>query len=199
MRGLNCAVCSPAPKWSPSCGMRESPDHAVLFSGFLILGRGTCTQDTRMKAKLSCCCCSAAKSCLTLWPPWTEAHQASLSFTISLSMLKLVSIESVMPSNHLILCHLLLLMPSIFPSIRVFSNESALHIRLSQYWSFSFIISPSSEYSGVISFRIGWFDWLSKGLLRVFSNTTIWKFSYSTWKRHRMNIYPWSASLCLFF
>ena len=89
------------------------------------------------------------------------------------SLLKLMSIEWEMPSNHLILCHLLLLVPSIFPSIRVFSNESALHIRLSQYWSFSFIISPSSEYSGVISFRIDWFDWLSKGLSRVFPNTTI--------------------------
>ena len=88
--------------------------------------------------------------------PWTVAHQPSLSFTISQSLLKLMSIESVMPSNHLILCHPLLLLPSIFPSIRVFSNESALHIRWPKYWSSS--ISPSNEYSGLISFRIDWFD-----------------------------------------
>ena len=87
--------------------------------------------------------------------PWTAAHEASLSFTISRSLLKLMSIEWVMPSNQLILCCPLLLLPSIFRSIRVFSNESALHIRWSKYWSFS--ISLSSEYSGLISFRIDWF------------------------------------------
>ena len=91
--------------------------------------------------------------------PWTAAHQASLSFTIFWSLLKLMSIESVMPSNLLILCHRLLLLPSIFPSIRVFSNELALHIKWPKYWSFS--ISPSSEYSGLISFRIDWFDLLA--------------------------------------
>ena len=89
--------------------------------------------------------------------PWTAARQASLS-TISWSLHKLRSIESVMPSNHLILCHPLLLLPSIFPSIRVFSNESALCIRLPKYWSFSFSISPSNEYSGLISFRMDWLD-----------------------------------------
>ena len=93
--------------------------------------------------------------------PWTAALQASLSFTISWSLLKLISIESVMPSNHLIFCHPLLLLPSIFPSIRVFSNESVLHIRWPKYWSFSFSISPSNEYSGLISFRIDWFDLLT--------------------------------------
>ena len=92
---------------------------------------------------------------------WTAAHQPSLSFTISWSLLKLVSIESVMPSNHLVLCHPLLLLPSIFPSIRVFSNESALCIRFPKYWSFSFSISPSDEYPGLISFRIDWFDGLA--------------------------------------
>ena len=92
--------------------------------------------------------------------PWTAKRQASLSFTISQSLLKLMSIESVMPSNHLILCHPLFLLPSIFPSIRVISNESALHIRWPKYWSFSFSISPSSEYSGLISFRIYLFDLL---------------------------------------
>ena len=89
---------------------------------------------------------------------WTAAPQASLSFTKSRSLLKLLSIESVIPSNHLILCHSLLLLPSIFPSIRVFSSESVLHIRWPKYWSFSFSISPSNEYSGLISFRIDWFD-----------------------------------------
>ena len=87
--------------------------------------------------------------------PWTAACQASLSFTISRSLLKLISIESVMPSNHLILCRPLLLLPSIFPSIRVFSDESALCIRWPKYWSFNFSISPSNEYSGLISFRDG--------------------------------------------
>ena len=90
--------------------------------------------------------------------PWKAAHQTSLSLTISWSMLKLISIESVMPSKHLILCHDLLLLPSIYPSIRVFSSESALRIRWPKYWSFSFSISPSNEYSGLISFRIDWFD-----------------------------------------
>ena len=89
--------------------------------------------------------------------PWTAACQASLSITNSRSSLKLMSIESVMPSSHLILCHPLLLLPSVFPSIRVFSSESALHIRWPKYWSFSFSISPSNEYSGLISFRGYWF------------------------------------------
>ena len=94
----------------------------------------------------------------SLQPPWTAARQASLSITNSQSLLKLMSIESVMPSNHLILCHPLLLPPSIFPSIRGFSNESVLHIRWPKYWSFRFSVSPSNEYSGLISFRINWFD-----------------------------------------
>ena len=90
--------------------------------------------------------------------PWTAAHQASLSITNSQSLLKLMSIKLVMPSNHLILCHPLLLLPSIFPSIRVFSNESVLCIRWPKYWIFSFSISPSNEYSGLISFRMDWLD-----------------------------------------
>ena len=93
--------------------------------------------------------------------PWTAAHQASLSITNSQSLLKLMSIELVMPSNHLILCHPLLLPSSVFPSIRVFSSESALHISWPKYWSFSFSISPSNEYSGLISFRMDWFDLLA--------------------------------------
>ena len=105
---------------------------------------------------------SLAQSCPTLCDPMNQgARQASLSITNSRSSLKLTSIELVMPSNHLILCHPLLLLPSIFPSIRVFSNESALCIRWPKYWSFSFNISPSNEYSGLISFRMDWLDLLA--------------------------------------
>ena len=104
---------------------------------------------------------------------WTAARQTSLSITNSRSLLKLMSIASVMPSKHLILCHPLLLPPSIFPSIRVFSNKSALRIRWPKYWSFSFSISPSNEYSGLISFRMDWLDLLEvQGTLK------------SLWKHH---------------
>ena len=101
--------------------------------------------------------------------PWTVARQALLSSTVSQNLLTLMSIELVMPSNHLILCHSLLLLPSIFPSTGVFSNELLPHIRWPKYWSFSFSISPSNEYSGLISFRIDWFDLLAvQGALRFF-------------------------------
>ena len=101
-------------------------------------------------------------SCVLLFvTPWTAAHQASLSITNSWSLLKLMSIMSVRPSHHLILCHPLLLPPSIFPSTRVFSNESVLRIRWPKYWNFSFSISPSNEYSGLASFRIDWLDLLA--------------------------------------
>ena len=106
-------------------------------------------------------CCSIAQLCPTLCDPWTAAHQASLSFTISQNLLRLMFIELVMLSNHLILCHPLLLLPSVFPSIRVFSSESAFCIGWPEYWSFSFSISPSNEYSGLISFRIDCFDLLA--------------------------------------
>ena len=113
-------------------------------------------------------------NCVQLFvTPGTAACQASLSITNSRSLLKLMSIELVMPSNHLILCHPLLLLPSIFPSIGLFSNESALCIRWPKHWSFSFNISPSNEYSGLISFRNDSLQ--SKGLSRVFSNTTVQK------------------------
>ena len=101
-------------------------------------------------------------SCVKLFAiPWTAAHQASLSITNSWSLLKLKSIKSVMPSNHLILCHPLLLLPSIFPSIRVFSKRSVLRITWPKYWNFSFSISPSNGYSGLISFRMDWLDLLA--------------------------------------
>ena len=93
--------------------------------------------------------------------PWTAAYQASLSLTISHSLLKFMSIESVMLSSHLVLCHPLLLVPSVFPSIRVFPNKLAVHIRWPKYWSFNFSVSPSNEYSELISFRIDWFDLLT--------------------------------------
>ena len=104
----------------------------------------------------------ATHSSILAWEiPWTTACQGSLSVTNSQSLLKLISIESVMPFNHLILCRPLLLLPSIFPSIRVFSNESALRIRWPKYWGFSFNISPSNEYPGLISFRMDWLDFLA--------------------------------------
>ena len=111
--------------------------------------------------------------------PQTATCQASLSITTSCISLKLMSIESVMPSNHLILCHPLLLLLSIFPSIRTFSNELALHIRWPKYWNFSFSISPSKEYLELISFEIdGWISLQSKGLSRVFSNITVQKYQF---------------------
>ena len=121
---------------------------------------------------------TVAQSLSHVWlfaTPWTAASQASLSITNSQSLLKLMSIESVTPSNHLILCHPLLLLPSIFPSIRVFSNKSVLHIKGPKYWSFSFSISPSNEYSGLISFRMDWLDLLAvqgtlKSLLQYHSS-----------------------------
>ena len=115
-----------------------------------------------------CPCCSVTKSCLTLCDLMKCSRavqrgrrQTSLSLTISQSLLKLMSIQSVMPSNHLILCHPLLLLPSIFPSIRVYSNKSVVYIRWPKYWSFSFSISPSNEYPGLISSRIDWLDFLA--------------------------------------
>ena len=113
---------------------------------------------------------SSVQSLSHVWlcvTPWTAARQASLSITNSQRLLKLMSIESMMPSNHIMLCHPLLLPPSIIPSIRVFSNESVLRIRWPKYWSFSFSISPSNEYSGLISFRMDWLDLLAvQGVLK---------------------------------
>ena len=120
--------------------------------------------------------------------PWTAAHQASLCITNSWNLLKLVSFELVMPSNHLILCHPLLL-PSNFPSIRVFSNESVLRIRWPKYWSFSFSISSSNEYSGLISFRLIGLILHPKGLSKGFSNTTVQKYQFFSAK-----LSLWSSS-----
>jgi len=125
---------------------------------------------------------SSVQSLSCVWvfvTPWTVPREASLSITNSRSLPKLTSIESAMPSNHLILCFPLLLPSSIFLSIRVFSNESVLRIRWPKYWSFRFSISPSDEYSGLISFRMYWLDLLlSKGLARVFSDTTVQKHQF---------------------
>ena len=127
---------------------------------------------------------SVARLCLILCDPMIAACQAALSITNSQSLLKLMSIDLVMPSNHLILCHFLLLLPSIFPSIRVFSIESVLCIRWPKYWSFSFNISPSNEYSGLISFRMDWLDLLAvqgtlKNLLQYHSSkvSILWLFN----------------------
>ena len=124
---------------------------------------------------------------------WTTAHQASLSFPISRSLLKLMSIESVMPSNHLGLCRPLLLLVSIFPSVRVFSNESVLHIRWPKYWSFSFRISFPNENSGLISFRFDWFDLLAvQGTLK-----SLLQHSPSRKQRRNTLTSPWEFHHCL--
>ena len=125
---------------------------------------------------------SVAQLCLTLCDPMNRSTPASLSITNSRSLPQLMSIESLMPSNHLILHHPLLLLPPIPPSIRVFSNESALCMRWPKYWSFSFSISPSNEHPGLTSFRmdLGWISLQSKGLSRVFSNTIVQKHQFSS-------------------
>ena len=148
----HCAECAPAPLClSPG---RHSP-HTWGSTCFHVC------RSARLVLFQAGCCGSVAKSCPTV-TPWTAALQGLLSFTIPLSFLKLMSIESVMPSNHLILCLLLLLLlPSIFPSIRVFSSELTLCIRWSKYWSFRVSTSPSNEYSGLISFRMDWLDLLA--------------------------------------
>ena len=137
---------------------------------------------------------AVAQSCLTLCEPMDlQARQASLSIINSRSLPKLMSIKAVMPSSHLILCCPLLLLPSIFPSIRVFSNESVLHIRWPKYWSFSFSISPSNEYSGLISFRIDWLDLLAvqetlKSLLQPHSSkASVFSAHLSLWSNSHIH------------
>ena len=156
------------------------------------------------------------QSCLTVWGPMDCSTASFLSFTISWSLLKLMSIESGMPSNHLVLCHPLLL-PSICPSIRVFANESALCIKWPEYWSFSFSISPSNEYSGLISFRIDWLDLLAvqgtlKSLLQHHSSKTsiLWRSAFfmvqlshpymTTWKTIALTRRTFASKvMCLLF
>ena len=144
---------------------------------------GSLFRDSSLVTKPTACANVSSVQLLShVWPfvtPWITAHQASLSITNSWSLLKLMPIESVMPSRHLILCHPLLLLPPIPPRIRVFSNESTLRMRWPKYWSFSFSVSPSNEHPGLISFRIdGWISLQSKGLSRVFSNTTVQKHQF---------------------
>ena len=135
---------------------------------------------------------SAAEPCPTLCDPMDCSTQASLSITNFRSLLRLMSIESVMPSNHLILCRPLLLLPPVFSSFRVFSNESVLCIRQPKYWSFSFSISPSNEYSGLISFKIGWISLQSKGLSRVLSNTSVQKHRFFGAQLFSMALTRWA-------
>ena len=155
--------------WTSSLGL------CFFFTKIMTLHEATCLVFSCFK--LAILIMSSVQLLSPVWlfaTPWTAAHQASLSITNSWSSPKLMSIESVMPSNHLVLCRPLRLSPSIFPSIRVLSNEAALHIRSPKYWSFSFNISPSNEHSGLISFRIdGLISLYSKGLSRVFSNTRV--------------------------
>ena len=132
-----------------------------------------------MLLKIIVCCCSVAKMCLTLCDPMDCSCQIPLSFTNYWSLLKLMCIESVMPSNHLILCHPLSLLRSVFPSIRVFSSELAFFIRWPKYWSFSFSSHPSHEHSRLFPLGLtGLISLQSKGLSRVFSSTTVWKHQF---------------------
>ena len=151
--------------WIPTRSSRTNSNKRCPFQHKGLKGKSRKSRDTQnsrqvwpWSAKLLLFSRSVVSDSAT---PWTAAHQVSLSFTISCHLLKLMSIELMMPSNHLILCCPLLLRSSIIPSIRVFSNESALRIRWPKYWSFSFSISPSNEYSDLISFRIDWLDLLA--------------------------------------
>ena len=152
------AICKP--KRESSSGMNRLALIILDFPAF----RTVKNQFPLCRPPMEWCFVQAVQSlsCVRLFAtPWTAARQASLSITNSQSLIKLIPIELVMPSNHLIFCHPLLLLPSIFSSIRVFSNESLLHLRWPKYWSFSFSISPSNEYSGLISFRMDWLDLLA--------------------------------------
>ena len=154
--------------WNPP---RPGTEHVSSAS----VGRFLSTAPLQCPCRCCCSCCSVTQLCPNFVTPWTAACQDSLSITNSHSLLKLMPTESVMPSNHLIFCRPLLLPPSIFPSIRVFPNESVLHIRWPKYWSFSLNISPSNEYSGLISFRMDWLDFLTVQHSTVFSSTTVQK------------------------
>ena len=136
--------------------------HLLLQTPFMVSGHGGATVlSSPLPLFLSVHFSSVNSAVSDSANPWTAAHQASLSITNSRNSLRLMSVKSVMPSNHLILCHPLLLPPSIFPSVRVFSNKSVLRIRWPKYWSFTFSISPSNDYSGLISLRMDWLDLLA--------------------------------------
>ena len=146
-----------------------------IFLSFCLLNLTLFLKNYSENGKLQNCCCSVDSRIQLFAISWTAAHQASMSFTNSQSLPKLMSIDLMMPSNHFTFCRPLLFLPSIFPSIRVFSNELALLIRWPKYWSFSFSISPSNEYSGLISFRMDWLDLLAvqetlKSLLQHYSS-----------------------------
>ena len=163
---VQCASCSPRCYISTTLGAQVAWSKPLVSSQSLWQASQNNSKVRQHETSPDTCSCIASQfnslqslSRVRLFAiPWTAACQASLSITNSQNLLKLMSIESVMPSNHLILCRPLLLLPSIFPSIRVFSNESALHIRWPKYWSYSFSISPPSEYSELISFRMDWLD-----------------------------------------
>ena len=159
------------------CRVHEVPKSRTQLRNFHFHFRGKLCLFVTCLSIMFLLCFQFSCSCLTLCDPWTAAPQASLSFITSWSLLKLMFIESVMPSNHLILCLPLLLLPSIFPSIRVFSSKSVLCIRWPKYWNFSFSISPSNEYSGLISFRMDRLNLLTvqgtlKSLLQHHSSKT---------------------------
>ena len=157
------------------------PTHQPLFPGTSVIPAAlilSLLTQPRLESVIRllwiCCCCSVVKLCLTLYDPMDCSTPGFLAFSITRSLLRFVSIESVMLSNHLILYFHLILLPSVFPSIRAFSSELAFHISCPKYWSFSFSISPSNEYSGLISLGlIGLISLQSKRLSRVFSSTTI--------------------------
>ena len=140
------------------CKAPASPSHSSLVKPWLVCRLRKLPHSTPAHSLGLIVIVQSLSSVWFFATPWTAARLSFLSFTFSQNLLRFMSIESVMPSNHLILCHPLLLLPSVFPSIRFFFNESALHIRWPKYWSFSFSISPSDEYSGLICFRIDWFD-----------------------------------------
>ena len=162
------------------CSCLENPrDRGAWWAAIY----GVVQSQTRLKrlssSRWTSCRCSVAESCLTLFDPMDCSTPGSSVLYHLQSLLRFRSIESVMLSNHLILCHLLLLVPSIFPSIRIFSNESAFLIRWPKYWSFRVSTSPSNGFSGLISFRNDWFDFLAvQGTLRIFSNTTVQKHQF---------------------
>ena len=156
LRRVNWAVFLRVPQWALK-GPQEEWTKYLLYIGRRCVYRGF----KLLPNKMALVVMQSLSHIRLFETPWTAAHQASLSFTISRSFLKLMSIESMMPSNHLTLCCPLLCLPSIFPSIRVFFNELALCIRWPKYWSFSFSISPFNEYSGLISFRIDGLDFLT--------------------------------------